>query len=822
MAEGFFFSGEENGNNISGRRRIAELLFKQGMQTQPTRHWMEDAANAAKGMLGAYQIGKTDREQAAADREAMAGILGAMGVSSPAAAPSPLSARTTDGSPAADGTAPASLIANESGGNWRAQNNVMGAGGLAGHFGRLQFGQARLAEAAAAGAIPAGTTPQQFMASPDLQRAAERWHFGDIDNQIRANGLDRYIGQQIGGTPITQDGMRAVAHLGGNAGLRRFLESGGQYNPADANGTRLSDYLRRHGGQRQASVGDAVSQELNLRQPTALTSMTMGLPAPAMSPADAFSAARGTGLAQPGMSPAEAMQAPTPEGAWDERMRIAAEQDAQALPHRDPAPMQAPIPMARPNIPQPGYAPDAPDALGGVAPTAPQQAPIPQPRPVQVAANAPMPQPRPDALPQQAQPAGPAPMSGMSERDRLMLMRDEGSLAPGEADRLRGVSMQMSAPNPQVQQSNPIVDRIRSFVTGGQAAPATSGAGMALSPSAASAAAPAAIPPGADARTRLMAILMNPNVSPRVQQAALLAYQNADPAKAEQQRLALETARLANQRTQRELSAPMPNSPEAAAAQRAQREKDADAAGLTGDARRQFVLTGNYQPGPEAQLTAQNQAREKEADRLGLTGEMRRAYVLTGRTPENAGQLSPGDRDKVIEAEDAASQSRQAITTIRRALELNPRAYSGPGAGLRATIMGNLGAQSGLDTMEFRNASMQSVLSSLKSTFGANPTEGERKILLDVEGAVDAPEPVRRAILERALSAAESRLQTQQQRAAGIRDGSYFTRAPTVPPPSATAPAQQSGPRAVQTPAEAAALPPGTRYRTPDGKEYIR
>lgn len=143
---------------------------------------------------------------------------------------------------------PASLIQNESGGNWKAQNDAVGAGGAVGHFGRLQFGQARIQDAINAGAIPAGTTPQAFIESPELQKRAEAWHFADIDQKIQQNGFDKLIGQSINGVPITIDGLRAVAHLGGTEGMRKFVESGGRYNPADRNGTRLSDYFARHGG----------------------------------------------------------------------------------------------------------------------------------------------------------------------------------------------------------------------------------------------------------------------------------------------------------------------------------------------------------------------------------------------------------------------------------------------------------------------------------------------------------------------------------------------------------------------------------------------
>ncbi len=145
-----------------------------------------------------------------------------------------------------------SLIQSESGGNWQAQNSVPGAGGLTGHFGRLQFGQARLQDAMNAGVIPVGTTPEQFMANPQMQMAVEQWHFSDIDRRAQELGLNQYIGQTVGGAPITQDAIRAMAHLGGIGGAQRFLETGGRYNPSDAFGTSLLDYALQHGGDMQA------------------------------------------------------------------------------------------------------------------------------------------------------------------------------------------------------------------------------------------------------------------------------------------------------------------------------------------------------------------------------------------------------------------------------------------------------------------------------------------------------------------------------------------------------------------------------------------
>lgn len=146
------------------------------------------------------------------------------------------------------GLAPSTLIKTESGGNFQAHNNATGSSGRKGHFGRVQFGKDRLDEAKRAGAIPSDMTPDQFLKSPDAQRNAEKWHFGNIQDNIDKTGLNQYIGKNVNGTTITRDGIVAMAHLGGFAGAKKFLETGGKYNPSDSNGTTLSAYAKTHAG----------------------------------------------------------------------------------------------------------------------------------------------------------------------------------------------------------------------------------------------------------------------------------------------------------------------------------------------------------------------------------------------------------------------------------------------------------------------------------------------------------------------------------------------------------------------------------------------
>jgi len=207
--------------------------------------------------IQANQKAKRDEEAAAAAAAAVAGLRpGGMGAAGggglPIATaprnpndPTSISGDTMAALGKDSGTAGyrASLIGTESGGNWKAQNSEIGAGGKAGHFGRVQFGQARLQEAMNAGAIPQGTTPEQFMNSPALQIAAENWHFADLESQ-----LGDLVGREVNGKVMDLPALVAMGHLGGAGGARKYVESGGAYNPSDSFGTSLADYATTHGG----------------------------------------------------------------------------------------------------------------------------------------------------------------------------------------------------------------------------------------------------------------------------------------------------------------------------------------------------------------------------------------------------------------------------------------------------------------------------------------------------------------------------------------------------------------------------------------------
>ena len=106
-------------------------------------------------------------------------------------------------------------------------------------------------------------TPEEYANSRELQTQFQDWYEQKTINYIMDQGLDRYIGQTIKGVPITMSSMLGMAHLGGDYGMRKFIETGGRYDPDDGY-TKLSDYGRKFANMSimgQGSVGVEPSAE---------------------------------------------------------------------------------------------------------------------------------------------------------------------------------------------------------------------------------------------------------------------------------------------------------------------------------------------------------------------------------------------------------------------------------------------------------------------------------------------------------------------------------------------------------------------------------
>ena len=111
------------------------------------------------------------------------------------------------------------------------------------HAGLYQFGDARLSDYNRVNKTNYTAKDVAQMSSAEQEKIAD-WHFSDINNYISDSGLDKYIGQTINGVVITKSAMVGIAHLGGNSGLKQYLETDGRYNPGDGK-TKLSDYAKK-------------------------------------------------------------------------------------------------------------------------------------------------------------------------------------------------------------------------------------------------------------------------------------------------------------------------------------------------------------------------------------------------------------------------------------------------------------------------------------------------------------------------------------------------------------------------------------------------
>lgn len=129
---------------------------------------------------------------------------------------------------------------------------------------------------------------------------------------------------------------------------------------------------------------------------------------------------------------------------------------------------------------------------------------------------------------------------------------------------------------------------------------------------------------------------------------------------------------------------------------------------------------------------------------------------------------------EIFEADEGAQAGHNVMTALDSAMQLNDAAWDGPFADVSSGAAALFGNEDAVKTQELKNTVTANALESLRATFGGNPTEGERKILLDVQGSVNQPRAVRKAIFERAKAAAERRLKFNEERARALRGGQYF------------------------------------------------
>lgn len=195
--------------------------------------------------------------------------------------------------------------------------------------------------------------------------------------------------------------------------------------------------------------------------------------------------------------------------------------------------------------------------------------------------------------------------------------------------------------------------------------------------------------------------------------------------------------------------------------------------------------------GGKVNITLQDEVNQRRqiAETLGIKPDdpAYTTFVATGKMPrEDQSPLTATDKKAILEADEAVQSNQQAIDVLEGVLapgadgkSLNDKAGYGWTAGTQSFLAQNdptgfFNDETGNATAELDNAVVGQALGNLKSIFGGNPTEGERKILLDLQGSSAKSPEVRAAIYRRAIEAARRRLQFNEQRAKSLRGKDYY------------------------------------------------
>lgn len=163
------------------------------------------------------------------------------------------------------------------------------------------------------------------------------------------------------------------------------------------------------------------------------------------------------------------------------------------------------------------------------------------------------------------------------------------------------------------------------------------------------------------------------------------------------------------------------------------------------------------------------------------TNRIKANKVGTGGVDANgnlvARKLEANERTKLFELQEQIDADVGVGNSLKRLNELSDQSYSGLGASFRGTaasrLPGGASNQRANATVLSENITIELALKQLKSTFGAAPTEGERKILMDLQASVDKSPVQKKQIIAAAMRAVAERVRYRKKQQEAIRTGSY-------------------------------------------------
>lgn len=172
----------------------------------------------------------------------------------------------------------------------------------------------------------------------------------------------------------------------------------------------------------------------------------------------------------------------------------------------------------------------------------------------------------------------------------------------------------------------------------------------------------------------------------------------------------------------------------------------------------------------DAQILALTSAATAAQGNLALGREK-----LDARKEESK-KLSPTEMKLKEDTENDLASLDASIGAIGKAYKLNPKTFDNSLPDLaQRKLLEAAGSNHPklLATQELDNVLTGKALSGLREAFGGNPTEGERKILLDVQGLGAKSREARDAILQNAFVAAKAARERKAKRLESINAGLY-------------------------------------------------
>jgi len=108
-----------------------------------------------------------------------------------------------------------------------------------GYMGRFQFGKSTLK------GLGFKVSKTEFLNNPQLQDSAMMALLNHNKEKLQ-NYIDIYDGKTINGMYISESGILAAAHLGGQGSVKRYFRNGKVFR--DGNGTKITSYMNKFSG----------------------------------------------------------------------------------------------------------------------------------------------------------------------------------------------------------------------------------------------------------------------------------------------------------------------------------------------------------------------------------------------------------------------------------------------------------------------------------------------------------------------------------------------------------------------------------------------